>query len=216
MYKCSECKAVYKDKIDYCDCGNNVFEEISATEQATPSQTKRVENTPKKPEVQPRSILAISFLALCVIFSLSFILFLGPKPKKREHSKKPKVEQKVQQIPSIDKVWDNTPSYTVKATSGDELDLYKNSLRNLLLSQVDTNGLEGSGACEIEFVVDRNGTLKRKKLYQNTGNKKLIDAAKSMLAGVKSYNPPPSNYTGTTLKLEFSAENETYILKYKN
>lgn len=214
MYKCKECKAVYKDKIDYCDCGNNVFEEISDV--PVKSSETRVKPTPKPPKVQPLSVFAISFFAACVIFSLCFIMFLGPKPKKRELSKKPTVETKVKQIPNIDAVWDNTPAYKVKAAAGDELDLYKSSLRNLLLSQVDTNGLEGSGSCDIEFVIDRQGNLKRKKIYNNTANAKLINGAKAMLNGVKSYNPPPNNYTGTPLKLEFSAKDETYILKYKN
>ena len=31
MFKCLDCDKVYKEKPDYCDCGNNTFEEIITT-----------------------------------------------------------------------------------------------------------------------------------------------------------------------------------------
>ena len=30
MYKCKECGAEYKEKPDYCDCGNDEFEGVNA------------------------------------------------------------------------------------------------------------------------------------------------------------------------------------------
>ena len=29
MYRCKECKTEYKEKVEYCECGNNTFEEIA-------------------------------------------------------------------------------------------------------------------------------------------------------------------------------------------
>ena len=31
MFKCKECGTEYETKPDYCDCGNNTFEEIIST-----------------------------------------------------------------------------------------------------------------------------------------------------------------------------------------
>ena len=28
MYKCTECNAIFEQCPDYCDCGNDIFEEI--------------------------------------------------------------------------------------------------------------------------------------------------------------------------------------------
>lgn len=216
MYRCKDCKALYKEKLDYCDCGNNVFEEILDTPAESVKSEKSVSNTLDVPKSAPFSFLSMSFFAACVIFSLCFIFFLGPKPEKRVHKKTPQSQAQVQQIPKIDAIWDNTPAYRAKLASEDDFNSYKSSLRDLLLSKVDTRELEGSGSCDIEFVLDSHGALRRKKLYSNTANKRLIDAAKGMLANVDKYNPPPKSYAGTPLKLEFSAQNGTYILKYKN
>ena len=38
MFKCLDCDKVYKEKPDYCDCGNNTFEEIITTLAAEPSK----------------------------------------------------------------------------------------------------------------------------------------------------------------------------------
>ena len=36
MFKCKECGCEYDKKPDYCDCGNNTFDEISAPEKEIP------------------------------------------------------------------------------------------------------------------------------------------------------------------------------------
>ena len=95
-------------------------------------------------------------------------------------------------------------------------ELYKNGLRNTLLAMFDPRGLEGSGSCDIEFVLDRHGNLRKKKLYQNTANKPLVTAAKKMLSGVKGYNPPPAGYDGSAIMMEVRANaDSTYSLMYK-
>ena len=47
MFKCSECKRLYKERVDYCDCGNNEFEEVQDTPQ--PSQKAAPANSPAAP-----------------------------------------------------------------------------------------------------------------------------------------------------------------------
>ena len=56
MFKCSECKRLYKDRVDYCDCGNNVFEEVPDAPQ--PSQKAVPANSPAAPELA-RPILSL-------------------------------------------------------------------------------------------------------------------------------------------------------------
>ena len=96
------------------------------------------------------------------------------------------------------------------------MDLYRAGLKNALLANFDMTAIEGAGSCDIQFVLDKHGNLKKKKLYQNTANKPLLNAVKKMLSGLKNYNPPPSSYDGTPLTLEVFGSGEDYQLRYKN
>ena len=219
MYVCKECKKTFKEKVEYCDCGNNVFEEV----QDIPAQENNypVENQDifQPAPMLPVNIMSIVVFSLCCLFSLCFIFFLGPEPKKR--SKAPVTHEKivVKEIPTVESFWDDTPSYAVAGSTivNTDWELYKSGLRNTLLAMFDSRGLEGTGACEIEFILDRHGNLKKKKLYQNTANKPLVNAAKKMLSGVKGYNPPPVGYDGSQIRMEIKANSDfTYTLMYKN
>lgn len=216
MYRCKECKTLYKDKVDYCDCGNNVFEEIpdAPVEPVKSYMDDDVEIITKRP-ILPVNWLSITIFSLCCVFSLVFVLFLGPEPKKRE--KLPNTTEKtvVKDIPDIEQIWDDTPAYSVPVNPYADLNLYKGGLKNALMANLDTVGIEGSGTCEVQFVLDRHGNLKKKKLYQNTANKPLMVAAKNMLSALKSYNPPPESYDGSPLTLEVFGSGEDYQLRYK-
>lgn len=214
MYVCKYCKKTFKEKVEYCDCGNNVFEEIAAPPAAAPPAA--VEEPAFTPHpILPARLLSVAIFVLCCTFSLCFILFMGPEPKKKE--KTPVTNQKtvVKDIPAIDSFWDDTPAYGVIPDYNADIDIYKNGLKNALLTKFDTTSIEGSGTCDIQFTLDKHGNLKKKKLYQNTANKPLITAAKKMLSSVKSYNPPPKSYDGNPLTLKIRANIDgTYSLIY--
>lgn len=211
MFRCKDCKAVYKDKVDYCECGNNVFEEFTP-QAVVKSVEKSGESLTRQPAV---SILAIAIFSICVMFSISFLFFLGPKPKKCSQNKVSVTKTKVQNIPSINAFWDDTPPYAVNKSQVSGLEFYKSGLRNFLLSKLNTKNLEAFGSLEIEFVLDSHGNLKNKKLYENNADKSLVNAAKTMLSSAKHYTPPPQDYDAKPLTLELTALNGTYTLKYK-
>ena len=54
MFKCTECGTEYEIKPDYCDCGNDTFEEIkpAAVEPAPVKIEKKPEPKPQ-PKVKP-------------------------------------------------------------------------------------------------------------------------------------------------------------------
>ncbi len=220
MFRCTDCKRIYKEKVDYCDCGNNVFDEIVPPPQPVQQPQPQVQQTVETPVAQsvlPLNAMSIIVFSLCCVFSLCFVLFLGPAPKKRAQAPK-KVEKTVtKEIPDIEKIWDSTPAYTLQPAVGADLGLYKDSLRNALLSHLNTEGIAGLGSCEVEFVLDEHGNLKKKKLYKNTANKPLIEATKKMLSGMKLHNAPPKTYDGEPLNLEvYATEEGRYTLRYKN
>ena len=102
MYRCKECKAEYKTKVDYCDCGNNTFDYIEEVVQQKPKQPLTLE--------QKSEFVSKIFFAICIILSIIiWMIPAGKAPAKKQTSKsKPAA---VKNIPTIDKIWDDTPIY---------------------------------------------------------------------------------------------------------
>lgn len=218
LYKCLECKTVYKDKIDYCACGNNVFEEIEETPQVEDEQKASLETSSPKPVLEERRIVSLAEIAsyvifgTCCIFSIVFVMFLGPTPAERPKITEQHQETASKEIPQIDKIWDDTPTYTVDAHVS--LEKYKADLKNILSENFSLPKFDGEGSCEIEFRIDSAGRLKHKKLVRNTANKPLENSAKKMLSKVSRVTPPPVSYDGTPFRLIFQEQNNEYILEY--
>lgn len=111
MYRCKECKAEYKNKVEYCDCGNNTFDFIE--DQPVKSNIKEKKTLTVE---QKNDIISKVFFILCII--LSAIVWLIPIGD-NNHKNVPQTQNKRQQavtknIPSIDKIWDSTPIYQPK------------------------------------------------------------------------------------------------------
>lgn len=112
MFKCKECGCEYKEKPDFCDCGNDEFEEIEETEVVSQKVTEKA--TPKDftiKSAQPmlKSVVepyAIAIFVFCIILSI-LVLFIIGNPKTQQ---KQTVEREVvnTQNPSIDKIWDSS------------------------------------------------------------------------------------------------------------
>lgn len=104
MYRCNECGAEYKTKPQYCDCGNDSFEEIV-------TQKKEFVNPLKHYDI---NIYALLFFISCLILSALVILFLAnPKPQNTEQmnysSRSDLPIRQSSKIPDIETFWDNTP-----------------------------------------------------------------------------------------------------------
>ena len=113
MYRCKECNATYKDKVEYCECGNNTFEYIEDKPQhAVHKQQTKI--TPADKLKKKSDIVSFSFLAICIILSILIWVFAGntTKPTKKQKTSIPK-QQKVinKNIPNINQIWDDTPMY---------------------------------------------------------------------------------------------------------
>ena len=107
MYKCSECGQEFNEKPDFCDCGNDTFEQI-VSEKSAP-QNNIPSNQPEVSKIEPsykKNMPSIIFLIISIILSFITLFFVGnPKdePKKEEDKK-----ETVRNIPDIDTFWDNT------------------------------------------------------------------------------------------------------------
>ena len=57
MFKCKECGTEYKEKPDYCDCGNDTFEEIAETPiPPKPAETKPTNIRISQPQPAPKPV----------------------------------------------------------------------------------------------------------------------------------------------------------------
>ena len=123
MFRCKECQMEYEIKPDYCDCGNDTFDEILPEKPViSESQPKKIKFekpvlTPKEKVRKPINTkidaYAVIIFALCILMSFVVIFFIG-NPKETSIENKTQEVKTLKNIPSIEGFWDNTPVKTVE------------------------------------------------------------------------------------------------------
>lgn len=98
MYRCKDCGLEYKDKVEYCECGNNTFDIV-------PESGKKMQVNSALTNANKISWI---IFALCVLLSFAFFIFI-PTPDKSQKTHTTKVLTPKTTIPDIDKLWDDTP-----------------------------------------------------------------------------------------------------------
>ena len=94
MFRCKECGCEFKIKPDYCDCGNNTFDEIP---------TAKISSMPDF-----RQIISVMIFVLCIILAI-----IPWTIKEKTKSNKPAEKQEqpaVKEIPDIDELWKSKPA----------------------------------------------------------------------------------------------------------
>lgn len=114
MYKCKDCGQEYKTKPDYCDCGNNTFDEIIPQESQTKKTNKTVYEYNKVPKTGDKrgEIFSWIIFSLCIILSVLSLIFIG---RGNENNSSVSVnvagdEKAVLEIPSIEDLWVDSAS----------------------------------------------------------------------------------------------------------
>lgn len=107
MFRCKECGCEYKEKPDYCDCGNNTFDEI----------------LPSKASI---NLPDIKQLVSVLIFILCLILAIIPWTihDKSQPQQTPKVKKVLPKanIPDIEEIWNNqAPQSKPKTTPAKQI-----------------------------------------------------------------------------------------------
>lgn len=109
MYRCKECHAVYKNKVEYCDCGNDTFDYIPDTPTTNKQPAKKIKQPPSLE--QKAEFVSRAFFLICLIIAIGvWFIPIGSKPVHTNKQTNKTVKVKVQTtIPDINKIWDNTP-----------------------------------------------------------------------------------------------------------
>ncbi len=235
MYRCKECGTEYELKPEYCDCGNDTFEEILPAEpqknvnevpinknesemwveesgfgypinEKTYNEFKKETASKNSSAIQPYAI--VTFVA-CIILSLLIILFaFNPKnfdDKKTEIGKKDTTSQN---LPTIENIWNN---------STDGISTYQNDFKEKITN--DTPKITKTESTKENIskkkVEDKKLTTKEtKKVTPQKNNTKLQTNEK------KSTKTEQKTSTQTTHKVVETKLNpqelENYKIKLRN
>ena len=113
-YKCTDCGQEYDIKPEFCDCGNNIFEEINEINDEIETLFSS-----SQPEIPSRpikrnniDILSLLIFILCIVLSILSWIFIGRDAKIQDETlTNNPVQTNVNAIPSIDSLWnEKTPS----------------------------------------------------------------------------------------------------------
>lgn len=119
MFKCKDCGSEYKEKPDYCDCGNDTFDEIKdesigtidKTEETKTQQQKESDNIKPKSKKNEKPIntdkISLLIFTVCLILSIIILFFPVNTPVNTDNIKENN-EQNIISIPSVNSIWDNS------------------------------------------------------------------------------------------------------------
>ncbi len=182
--------------------------------------------------------IGIGVFSLCIILSILAFIFIGKDSGKESNamigtdSSGGSSLVKNYSIPTnIDAIWDSTEAPT--APSADKVD--PNKILNTKLGSIDQEmntfligmaqamidnwdrgTITGNGVTQMEFVVEKDGSLVGKKIYKYSGNKTLDNSVGKLIGTFGKYQIPPSSYKQEIIIISFSAKNGSMKAYYPN
>ena len=233
MYRCTECYTEFTDLPDFCDCGNDTFEEVVEQEvyeeeyyEPAPRPKPRPKRKPSPEELEEmqkeeaekkKSMIALGVIAfLCIV-----VLFLPPHKKAKMDVVKEKVAKEQTVLPSVNSYWDNTvPSAHKKKDPLANLPLLNTYFRSIspnlreylvdIGSEFDRNWdrkiVTGSGECKVQFTIDKEGNLASKRIVASSHNETIDNSVLLALSKVQSFNMPPDDYKGERVYITFKVK----------
>ena len=120
MFKCSECGAEFKIKPDFCDCGNDAFEEISEVKKNTAEQKHKKTFNQQYPGISAfwgtLDPLSVLFFIFCIILSVLALIFINPSEQNvTDNANQKDIPTKNLKVADINSFWDDTPPVRVQA-----------------------------------------------------------------------------------------------------
>lgn len=234
MYRCTECQAEYQQCPDFCDCGNDTFEEVyeevyEEEEYYEPPKPRRkpkpkrvlteeeLEEIEEEKAEKKKSMIVLGIsLFVCLV-----ILCCPPYPQKKIEQVKEKAAVANVKLPDVNSYWDDAlPAAFRKGDTDSNIPLLNASfgsistaLRSYLVeigeefsSQWNANAIDGAGEARIQFTINRDGILNNKKMIQKSRNEALDDSVLLLLSKITNLEIPPSDYKGERIILSFKVD----------
>ena len=134
MYKCTECNAQYEECPDFCDCGNDTFEELyDEVDESYDEEEEYYEEPPRRQPPRRPQRRRLSYEEIeemereksekqksIITFVIALIICVGllmAPPHLKKKVAKPQIDPKTNtavKLPSVDAIWDSTPLYQTK------------------------------------------------------------------------------------------------------
>ncbi len=238
MYKCTECQAEYNDCPDFCDCGNDTFEEVyeEVYEEEYYEEPVRPVRRPVKPKrvLSPEEIEEMeeeaadkkkAMITMGIFLLVAIVLVcIPPYPKKKIDQVKEKAAVAKVKLPDVNSYWDNTlPAAFRKGDPDSQLPLLNENfssistdLRSYLVligeefsSQWNANLVDGSGECKIQFTINKDGIIENKKMIAKSRNESLDNSVLLLLSQITNLNLPPADYKGERIILAFKIDEKS-------
>ena len=121
MFKCKDCGCEYKEKPDFCDCGNDTFDEIPEPQPQNFEYDKNTEIIPKKKKTFKEQYpmlssfmgtldpISVIIFVLCIALSIGSFFVIKPKENTETPQEQAAVKNEPRTVPDINTFWDDTP-----------------------------------------------------------------------------------------------------------
>ncbi len=233
MYRCTECQTEYAECPDFCDCGNDTFQEVyeetyeeeyyeppKPRRKPKPKRVLSEEELEELEEEKKDKTKAIIAFSISLVISL-IILCCPPYPQKKIEKVKQKAAVANVNLPDVSSYWDNTlPAAFRKGDTDAHLPLLNatfgsigSDLRSYLVnigeefsSAWNPNIVDGSGECRIQFTVNKDGIMEHKKMVVRSRNESLDDSVLLLLSKITNLEVPPEEYKGERIWLAFKVD----------
>lgn len=243
MYRCTECGNEYEIKPQYCDCGNNTFEEIKtppkqsqtpqSVESVSPQRRSEINNSDYKYREQQKSGLKYSNIAnrriepisgiiflFCIICSVIIIFFVGnPKETSSQDTSKKKIDtaQNNINIPSVDSFWNSSTKGVISDTS-DTQTVPAQSQQAPMPNRHDVSTQTPAVQKQIVYVHDIPAPIQSSKTSLRTNNIKPQSVSKqtSSRTPQKTSTKIPSKHNATKTVSPFSSITSKIVNNYSN
>ena len=244
MYRCTECHTEYIECPDYCECGNDTFEEVIEEEyyedDALDTYEEEEEYVPEKRKLSRAEIEEMkeherekkkSIIAICIsVLVTVIIIFSPPHMAKKMDAVKKQAEIANVKLPAVNTYWDDTvaspfrqkdPNWNLPILNK-RLGKISPVLREYLVTigsefnRLWNPGLvDGKGECKVEFTINKEGGLNTKKIAVRSYNESLDDSVLLLLSKINSFDIPPDDYKGERIILAFKVDaNKTSKVYY--
>lgn len=230
MYRCTECNTEYEVCPDFCECGNDTFEEIQDVNDVQEEYYERPVKKKKVKKISPEEAAELreealdkkkAMITVGVSLILCFIiLFLPPHRAKKIKKQSVAVENpRDSKIIDVDSYWDSSlPSHSRKKDPYANLPVLNASLGSIssdmreYLKHVgseynrlwDRAGVTEEGECRIVFTINKDGVLELNKMMVASNKKSLDDSVLLLISKIKSFDVPPDDYKGQKIIIAFA------------
>ena len=199
MFKCTECEKKFDIKPLYCDCGNDLFEEINVVNNdGMTGKKKSKQGGSYLKERLERKNISVSALAifLCSLVFSFIVLFWGDSNSTpNTHLTGKTTNSKIMEIPDIDALWDNKLPDITRNTA------QKNAKENVTVVEKNTKNIAPQKVTKNKTLPssDVKKTKTEQKQTQTVAKQKTNNEKKNTSVTTKQTNTVPKTTTKTTL-----------------